>query len=287
MVDLNASGRGVSLDRRYRSIADSFDLIASDYDAYYGWDGNALMSWLREKNLTLLKATFPPGCQLLEIGCGTGDEALSLAQVGYKVLATDISPLMAAHTRSKAQAAGLKSQVTAVAIPGGLLDSLQPERLFEGSFASFGALNCEPDLDRFEAALAGMLHPGAAFICSVMGRWPLIEIAWNLIHARPQQAFRRHRRGWGSAAIQGGVNLRAIVEVQYFTVAEIKRVFSSHFQLERVRALPLLLPPPYLDSSYKKYRPFFDRLIRFENLLSDRWPWYGLGDHISLVFRRK
>jgi SAM-dependent methyltransferase len=288
MARLNSSGiHGTSAKPSYKSIADSFDLIAPSYDANYGQSGNDLMSWMRQENLAMLKATFPQGSQLLEIGCGTGDEALNLAQAGYKVLATDISPVMAAQTAAKARAAGLNGQVTAVAIPGGQLDSLQPKKPFEGAFASFGVLNCEPDLDHLVTALAANLHPGAAFVCSVMARWSLIEITWYLIRGRPRQAFRRLRRGWQPAPIQGGDGQRIHVPVRYFTVGEIERIFAEHFRLEQVRALPLLLPPPYLESIYKKYRTFYDRLEPWEFRLRDRWPWNGFGDHISLVFRRK
>ena len=193
---------------------------------------------------------------------------------------------MAAQTAAKTRAAGLNSHVTVVAIPGGHLDSLHPERPFDGAYASFGALNCEPNLDRLVIALAAMLRPGAAFICSVMARWPLVEMTWYLIHGRPRQAFRRARRGWQSAPIKGG-SQRTNVRVRYFTVNEIERIFAAHFVLERARALPLLLPPPYLESSYKKYRAFYDRLEPLEILLCDRRPWYRFGDHISLIFRRK
>jgi cyclopropane fatty-acyl-phospholipid synthase-like methyltransferase len=70
------------------------------------------MAWMRRENVTLLEDTFPRGSRLLEIGCGTGDEALYLARRGRIVLATDISPRMAAETLAKAR--GIVSALTGV-----------------------------------------------------------------------------------------------------------------------------------------------------------------------------
>ena len=158
------------------------------------------MVWLRQENLALLQGTFPPGSRLLEIGCGTGDEALHLARAGCRVLATDISPGMAAQTQAKARAAGLADQVNALALPAGGLDALHPALPFDGAYASFGGLNCEPHLAHVAAALADLLRPGAAFVCSVMGRWCLFELAWFALHGRPRTAVRRLRRGWAGKA---------------------------------------------------------------------------------------
>ena len=81
--------------------------------------------------MAVLEATFPAGGRLLEIGCGTGEEALHLARAGYKLLATDISQAMAAQTAAKAQAAGLDAQIRTLSIPGGDLGSLQPMQPFD------------------------------------------------------------------------------------------------------------------------------------------------------------
>jgi SAM-dependent methyltransferase len=271
----------------YGSIASAFDQVAPHYDDLYGPQGNLVMAWMRRESISLLKATFPPKSRLLEIGCGTGEEALHLAQAGYEVLATDISPVMAAQTAVKARAASLDDRIICLAIPGSCLDALQPDPVYDGAYASFGSLNCEPDLDRLVGALADLLHSEAAFVCSVMARWCPIEIAWYLSQGYPRQAFRRLRRGFRSASIQGAQGTAVKLQVRYFSVGEIEKVFSQAFVLEQVRALPLLLPPPYLESAYRKHRTTFDHLEPWELRLRDRWPWRGFGDHFMAVFRRR
>jgi len=271
----------------YLTTSQAFDTVAADYDTAYGPEGNAVMAWLRRESLALLQDTFPPGSRLLEIGCGTGEEALHLARAGRTVLATDVSPAMAARTYAKARAAGLAGRVTALALPAGRLDALLPREPFDGAYASFGGLNCEPDLAGLARALARLLKPDAAFVCSVMARWCPFEIAWFLLHGRPRTAFRRLRRGWQPAPVAGLEGLQVTVSTRYLSVGDVARPFAPAFVVERVLALPLLLPPPYLDDLFQQCRALFDRLESCERRLRWRWPWRLFGDHVALVLRRR
>ncbi|HEY9784015.1 MAG TPA: class I SAM-dependent methyltransferase [Candidatus Obscuribacterales bacterium] len=47
-------------------------------------------------------------CRMLEIGCGTGTNAVFLAQAGFDVTAVDISAVAVKRAREKADAAGVK-----------------------------------------------------------------------------------------------------------------------------------------------------------------------------------
>jgi SAM-dependent methyltransferase len=270
----------------HRSTSQAFDAVAADYDAVYGAEGNAVMTWMRQESLALLEAAFPPGSRLLEVGCGTGDEALYLARRGHAILATDISPAMAAETRAKARAVGLAAQVTALAVPAGGLAALRPPQPFDGAYASFGALNCEPDLGAVAANLARLLRPSGRFVCSVMARWCPFEVAWFLLHARPRAAVRRLRRGWQSMPVAGAAGNQITVAARYLSAGDVARVFRPAFTLERVVSLPLLLPPPYLDDVFRRHRRLFHSLERWERRLRERWPWRTMGDHVALVLRR-
>lgn len=275
------------LMERYQAIASAFDRVASGYDAHYGPQNNQLMSWMRQESLALLMGTFPAKSRLLEIGCGTGDEAVHLAQAGHKVLATDISPMMAMQTAYKARTAGLQNRIECLVIPGGHLEALKPAAAYDGAYASFGSLNCEPGLDHLVSALAGLLRPGAAFVSSVMARWCPVEMVWHLSRGRLRQATHRLRSGWLPASLQGPDDSAVSLVVKYYSLGELEHAFSEAFEVESVRALPLLLPPPHFDSVYRKYRTVFEILVPWELHLRDRWPWHGFGDHFMIVFRRR
>jgi SAM-dependent methyltransferase len=193
---------------------------------------------------------------------------------------------MAAVTRAKARAAGLNDRVAGAALPAGGIGALRPPVPFDGAYASFGALNCEPDLAGFGRAMGHLVRPGGAFVCSVMARFCPFEVVWFLRHGRPRVAFRRLRRGWQSAPVAGRASVEVSVATRYLALGDLKEVLAPAFELERTLSLPLLLPPPYLDAVFREHRRVFAYLERWERRLRHRWPWRLWGDHVVLVFRR-
>ena len=56
-----------------------------------------------DKNLTaLIHELVEPGSRILEIGCGTGDNAIFMASIGLKVTATEIVPMALQKAKEKA-----------------------------------------------------------------------------------------------------------------------------------------------------------------------------------------
>jgi ubiquinone/menaquinone biosynthesis C-methylase UbiE len=272
-------------DAFYARVSQAFDQAAQNYDALY--QANAIMAWMRRESLDMLQATFAPGSRLLEIGCGTGDEALALSRAGYRILATDISPAMIEAARVKAPAGG--EGVDWLVLPAGQLPELASDyglRSFDGAYASFGALNCEPDLAPVIAALAQLLRPGAVLVCSVMNSFCAWEMIWGLVHLRPQQAFRRLGRGWLDAGLASPEG-RLSVPTRYYSPQGFARRFAPHFRVRQVRGLPVLLPPPYLAHLLDGRPVLFGRLEATERRLRDLRPFRCLGDHTLLVLVRE
>jgi ubiquinone/menaquinone biosynthesis C-methylase UbiE len=269
----------------YAQVSGAFDRAAQTYDELY--QGNPLMAWMRGESLAELRAAFSPGSLLLEVGCGTGEEALALSRSGYRVVATDISPAMIRTARAKAEAEGA-TNVTWHARPAGQLEALADDYQpggFDGAYASFGGLNCEPHLEQVAAALACLLRPGGALVCSVMNRWCAWEIGWYLLRLRPRQAFRRLGKGWLPAGLASAGGSLA-VPVRYYSPPGFARFFAPHFRVQKVHALPILLPPPYLAHLFDRKPALFARLETLERRLRGRFPFYALGDHFLIVLVR-
>src|SRR5690349_9384990 len=79
---------------------EAFDSVAADYDGPRG--NNSLVQDMRREMWRWLDAAFPHPSHLLELGCGTGLDAIRMAQRGHNITATDWSPLMAARTLARA-----------------------------------------------------------------------------------------------------------------------------------------------------------------------------------------
>ncbi len=152
-----------------------FDAVAPSYDAEF--TDTLLGRWLRRRVQQYL--TFTPGQSVLEIGCGTGEDAAWLGQRGVSVLATDISPGMLAVARRKA--AGLP-----VAFAQQDAGSLHVDGSFDGAFANFGVLNCVADLPSLARRLP--IRRGGAFVAVVMGPFCLWETTWYALHGDVRRA---------------------------------------------------------------------------------------------------
>ncbi len=270
----------------YTAVVRAFDRTAPVYDDLYGDAVNPLMAWLRAESLGIVRRLVPAGSRLLEVGCGTGEETLALARAGYRLLAVDISPGMVRRARLKALAAGVADRVEFLALPAGRLDAVRPGVRFDGAYAGFGALNCEPELGRLGAALAGLLVPGSPFIASVINRRCLFETVWFLAHGRIRQAVRGRGTDWGLTNLPA-VDGRAAVPVRPLSAAELVRALGPAFDLEAQLALPLLLPPAYMVAVFCRYARVFGRLLGPERALRGRRPWRNWGDHTLVVLRRR
>jgi SAM-dependent methyltransferase len=218
---------------------------------------------------------------VLELGCGTGEDAVWLAERGVRVTATDASPAMLAVAGEKAARAGVTDRLLLAR-----LDLESPEEVsfgsFDGAFSSFGALNCIPARRRVAEALAGWVRPGGRVVLVVMGPLCAWEIAWHLARGRPQTAFRRLRDG-APAHVGAGVTTR----VWYPPPRRLRAELEPWFRHRETLAVGVLLPPSYLAGLVDRRARTFERLRRLERRIAGRFPSPWLADHYLAVFERR
>jgi SAM-dependent methyltransferase len=154
----------------------AFDRLAPAYDETFSH--SPIGSYLRGRVQRRLDRHFLAGDQVLELGCGTGEDALYLAQRGVQVTATDSSQVMLDITRSKATGNPLL-RVIPLDIRQPILDD---ERQFEGCLANFGPLNVLTDRRPLAKWLAAWIKPGGIAGLGVMGPLCLWEIGWHSLH---------------------------------------------------------------------------------------------------------
>jgi SAM-dependent methyltransferase len=274
----------------HEEAARAFSRAAPLYDAEHA--ANPIARWTRTRSLAVLDAVFGPGTHVLELGCGTGTEAIHLAGRGARVVATDAAPAMIATLAAKlapgGPAAHLAGAVTPLVLPAGragVLVDRYGRGAFDGAYSSFGPLNCEPDLAPVAAALAALVRPGGRVVLSLINRYCLWETAWYLRARRPALAFRRWP-GRAAATVRGAWQEDRIT-IFYWTPGAVARVFRPHFRVRRRLGLPWLLPPQYLDGLARRAPGLFRRLARWDGRLAHHWPCYALGDHFLLEFVRR
>jgi SAM-dependent methyltransferase len=259
---------------------DAFDSVAADYDGPRG--NNALIQDMRSEMWRTLDATFAPGSRLVDLGCGTGLDAVRMARTGNYVTATDWSPGMVARTRERAEREQVADRVEAVNVGAHELIRLDGADRFDGAYSNLGALNCIPDLTEMAAQCARLLKPRATLVFSVIGRFCPWEIGYYAL-----------RRNWGRlkirfapAMVPVGMNKR-VVWTRYYTPREFYRAFERQFALEYFRGLCVLAPPPYLTGMKENHSRLYERLWALDRRASG-WPLLrSMGDHFVIVMRKR
>jgi SAM-dependent methyltransferase len=211
-----------------------FDQLAADYDRSFTRSacGRALRSMVWDR----LPTVFGTRHRILELGCGTGEDAVRLARAGHRLVATDASAEMIRLARLKAEAAGCADRIEFHAMAAEDLHRLPGEARFDGVFSNFGAINCVADVSALALELSARLTPGAPLLFVVMGRYVPWEWAWFLARGDRERAFRRLARA--------GTAWRGL-PIHYPTPQELARSLAPMFELRRRAALGSVLPPSY------------------------------------------
>ena len=252
------------------TVAAAFDQLAPAYDADF--TASRIGTLLRAAVWRRVHATFPPGARVLDLGCGTGEDAVHLAASGRRVVAVDGSPEMVTRAREKAHARGLSHRIDVHELALERLDELPGDERFDAVLSNFGALNCVADLPALAASLARRTAPGARLALCMMG--PLVpwEWGWFLARGEPRKAFRRLRRG---GALWRGVRIR------YPSPGAVARAVSA-FRVTRVGALGALIPLPAAERWAVGHPRLLDALARWEQRLEGTPPLPWLADHFLL-----
>jgi SAM-dependent methyltransferase len=251
-----------------------FDALASSYDDAFTRSAIGILQ--RRAVWRRLDAAFSAGDRVLELGCGTGEDAVHLARRGVSVLATDTAAGMVEAARQKVEAAGLEGSVEVRQLALEDLSRLK-EGPFAGAFSNFGGFNCVRDLSGPARALAALLRPGARLLLCVMG--PLVpwEWTWYGLRGQPGKALRRLKPG---GAIWRGMAIR------YPTIGRVKRAFAPAFRARRVAAVGALLPPSYAEPWAARHPGLLARLDRWERRWETLPPLPWLADHYLLELER-
>jgi SAM-dependent methyltransferase len=258
-----------------QTVARPFDGAAAGYDATF--TASALGRALRVLAWERLDTALARSRRILEVGCGTGEDAVHLALRGAAVLATDPSPAMLRVAAEKAKRMGCADRIEFRCLPMERLGAELAGERFDGACSNFGAINCVPELATVVADFAALLDAGSPLVWIVMGRHVPWEWAWFLARGDGRRAFRRRERGgtvWRGARIV------------YPTPAELERTLAPYFSATRRAPLGAVLPPSYA-SGWLEGRPRLLRALLRVERAAQRWPFLAaISDHYVFEARR-
>ena len=264
----------------YGDLEAAFDGVAEDYDRHIL--GNPINVWLRNRSISLMAEVFRPGQTVLEVGCGTGTETISLAMRGIRVIATDISSKMLDVLRRHAKETSVSDLVVPIHCRPYQLTERLAERGFagvDGAYSTYGAVNTEPRLAMFFGALRSLIRGDGRLVLGVWNRYCLYEMLGYMLKGNPSMAMARLRN-----PVPIGKS-RFCVSTNAFSIRTLNSAITPYFRLERASGVGILLPPSNLIR-YIPPRSLLNVAKRFEVRVGGYAPWNGVGDHFQGVFKK-
>jgi ubiquinone/menaquinone biosynthesis C-methylase UbiE len=256
----------------------AFDTIAAGYDELF--TRSLIGRAQRGAVWDALLRTFEPGAHLLELNCGTGEDALFLARHNISVFACDGSEGMIRTARKRLQEEAPDAPILFERLSTEHLGQLHPGHLFDGALSNFSGLNCVANLDQAAWDLASLLTPRASVLICLSTRFCLAETLWFLVQGEFRKAFRRSP-GVAYAKVSGFV-----VKVHYPTLRQVRKSFSPWFRLRSCTGIGVAVPPSYLEPIIRKWPRLLGLLHWIDKRISHLPLLRILGDHMLLHFER-
>ncbi len=256
----------------------AFDSLAERYDEIF--TRTMIGRAQRRAVWNVLTQAFQPGARILELNCGTGEDAFFLARRQISIVACDASERMIQTARRRKEAKTPNAPIQFKVLPTERLRELESETLFDGAFSNFSGLNCVADLNHTARDLASLVAIHAPVLICLSTRFCVAETLWFILRGKFRKAFRR-TSGHATANLAG-----FSVKVHYPTLREVRKLFSPFFLMRSCTGIGVAVPPSYLEPWIRKCPRLLNLLRAIDRDIS-RLPWFRtIGDHMLIYFER-
>lgn len=256
-----------------------FDKAANSYDEEFTYSSigtiqrNQVWKYLNEEVVD------KQSIKILELNCGTGEDAVRFAQKGHEVVATDISENMLKVANEKSD----NLQISYRVLDLNKIEEFEGGKDFDLVFSNFGGLNCVSSdaIRKLGEVVSKMLKPNGRFVAVVMPEFCLWETVYFLLKGRWKEAFRRAKE-YAMANVSGEQ-----VKTYYFSPGKFKKLNADHFTTEILKPIGLHIPPSYLENFLKRRPALLNLLDKLDTVFA-RYSWQAyLSDHYYIQFSKK
>ncbi len=260
-------------------MAVPFDHIASAYDSVF--TQSAIGQLQRKQVWTYLEKITPElnGLEILELNCGTGEDALLFSERGFNIVATDVSEEMLKVTQQKAHQFSMQNKISSHYLDLDSFDETLFDKKFDLIFSNFGGLNCiNPEaLQKLLEKLPKVLSPKGRFIAVIMPKFCLWESIYFTLRFQGKNIFRR----WTSRDVPANLD-GAVVKTWYYRPSQIRRWSAENFATVTRQPIGFALPPSYLEKFFSRHKRFLFGLNAIERKLFRLAFLSGMADHFII-----
>ena len=253
----------------------SFDSYAKDYDADFNFSPIGKMQ--RERVYHFLTPHLKPNLNVLEINCGTGEDAKHLSKLGHNVDASDISKEMIKVCKEKQI-----NNVNFDTCDARNLLTKYKANSYDLIFSNFGGLNClsAKELESFISDASILLKKKGLLACVVMGR----KCRWENFFFRIKKDARLNRRKT-LTGLKTQIN-EAIFNTYYYSPEEFAQLSETNFTLVKHKPVGYFVPPSFFNSFYKNKLWLLYLLNVFEKLFAQFSFQSDAADHYLIILQK-
>lgn len=257
-----------------RSIP-AFDHQSSYFDQEYD-ERDVIYQYKRARVREILLKYAGMRRNMLELNCGTGEDAVFFNKRGFKITATDGAAGMLQRAKDKAAGTDIRFEH----LPFSELQNFSPAQKYDILFSNFGGLNCTGDLENvLKHALAFLEKDGIAVLTIMPPVCP-----WELsyvLRLKPGMAFRRLRRR--SAARIDDKHF----EAWFYDRAQVRKFIQPEAEIIDAYGLCTFVPPSYMKQFPYRFKGFYKLLTFLEKRSAQYWPFNRVGDYLVYVLKKK
>jgi ubiquinone/menaquinone biosynthesis C-methylase UbiE len=259
-----------------------FDDIASAYDSHFTHSriGQLQRQFVWSKMEDILPQL--QGIDVLELNCGTGEDALLFGNHGFSIVATDVSHEMLKMLETKVKGYSLQHKISSRYLDLTSFDSSTFDKKFDLVFSNFGGINCiaPESLQRLMKQVSEILKPGGEVIAVVMPKFCWMESLYFLVTLQFSKVFRRRT----SQSIMASIGEESI-PIWYYNPSQIVKWSAGKFELVKKNPVGFFVPPSYLESFFKHNKRILSVLSWLESKISNIGWLSGWSDHYIIELR--
>jgi len=261
-----------------------FDKIAPAYDELF--TDTPIGKLQRNIVRKYLDETLPANKQIsiLELNCGTGEDAVYFAKKGFRVTATDVSDEMLKLTEEKINKYGVGNNCLMKKLDLSNPADFNFEQKFDLVFSNFGGINCinKEELGNICELLSKISNDNGRIVFVIMPKFCLWESIYFLLKLKFGNVFRRASAKPLNVQLNGG-----IVKTYYYSPKNIVRIFSKNFKIKKVKPVGFFIPPSFLNNYFSRKKKLLSILKKTERAVSNLSFLSKASDHFLIDMELK
>jgi ubiquinone/menaquinone biosynthesis C-methylase UbiE len=268
---------------QHANLKKVWDEKARNYDAEFGTD--LVSKYIRDFNLNILLKYIESNrnSRILDLGCGTGEDAIFLGKKGYNVSAIDISPKMIQIAKLKAKREELQDKISFKIMPIEKIGELAPKK-FDVIYSSFGPLNCIINLPKVVEIIGNLLSESGFFISTMINKFCISEFMYYALKGKMKNATRR----WHENPVQ--VTLKSDLPkiwCNFYTPRQYFNFGKDVFHHIETIGLPIIIFPVNYGSANDYSDKILKKIIKVEKKIAGLRPFNKFGDHYITVLQKR